>query len=594
MPRVAIMAAVTLALALPRVAGAQRWQDATANCTGTTAEWSNKVELADIDGDGKVDILIANGGDYSSAGTPEPVRVWKNLGTWATAPACTEISAQAVLGFTGLSRAIKVADVDGDGDLDIITGGAWQTQLRLYLREPTGWVDATDHLPQQLTSAGDFELGDVDGDGDLDLVIADWGPLAPGAPLYAGGRTRLYLNDGTGRFTDVTSARMPDLLVAWSWDLELVDIDQDWDLDILVSCKLCARNFVFRNDGTGTFTDDPAALPAFTNNYEFEAMDIDGDGDLDLMTINDGGQNRDRLLVNDGTGRFSDETAARLAGTANPPVDDNAAVFLDVDSDGDADLFVASLSGPDRLLLNNGAGVFTLSPDATPDDTPGSLGVAVADLDGDGRLDVVQAQGEAAFPEKVQLASSEVAVDTAPPVIARYAFLNGQLVARIHDHQSPSRAHDWQRVWIEHDGGATELQWYGEYLWRAAVAQPAGAFRLCAKDRAGNQACVEAAAADGAVAEAGIDPGADAGPGGGGGGGGCCETGGGSPGGALALASPLAALLRRRRRQRVSPIRVTPSGDRLAGEDAGCACTNHGSRGRSAQCQKPIETARLR
>jgi hypothetical protein len=534
-------------------AAAQRWLDATARCTGTTAEWSNKIEVADVDGDGRPDILVANGGNYSAAGPPEPVRIWRNLGAWDTQAACAEISAEAVLGFTGLSRAIKAADVDRDGDLDLITGGAWQTQLRLFLREGAAWVDASDRLPQQLTSAGDLELGDVDADGDLDLLIAEWGDLPPGSPVYAGGRTRLYANDGAGRFTDVTAAQMPALLVRWSWDAELVDIDQDWDLDALVSCKLCATNFVFRNDGAGTFTHDPAALPVFTNNYELEPMDIDGDGDLDLMSINNGPQLRERLLVNDGTGRYADETAARLSGTTNPAnVDDNAAVFLDVDSDGDADLFVASLSGPDRLSLNDGGGVFTLSPNATPNDTPGSLGVALVDLDGDGRLDLVQAQGEAAFPERVQLASSLVAVDTAPPVIARHDFIGGAVLARVHDRQSPSRPHDWQRVWLEDGGTSTELAWYGEYLWRAAAPRPAGAYRLCAKDRRGNEACASPAMGDPDGAP-GADAGPDAAPAGevpDGGGGGCCQTGGGSPASSLAAAALAAIALRRRRRRR--------------------------------------------
>ena len=537
-----VAAAAAVCLAWIGSAAAQRWQDATARCTGTTAQWSNKIEVADVDGDGRPDILVANGGNYSSAGAPEPVRIWRNLGTWDTQAACAEISAEAVLGFTGLSRAIKAADVDGDGDLDLITGGSWQTQLRLFLRDGATWIDASDRLPQQLTSAGDLELGDVDGDGDLDLLIAEWGAIPPGRPGYQGGRTRLYRNDGAGQFTDVTAERMPALLVAWSWDAELVDLDQDWDLDILVSCKLCAANFVFRNDGTGTFTNDPAALPVFTNNYEFEPMDIDDDGDLDLMTINDGPQLRDRLLVNDGTGNFIDDTANRLAGAANPTADDNAAAFLDVDADGDADLLVASLSGPDRLLLNDGGGAFTLSPNATPNDSPGSLGIALADLDGDGRLDVVQAQGEVAFPERIQLAGKQVAIDTAPPVIAHHAFVGGTVVARIHDHQSPSRPHDWQRVWLDHGGAQTELAWYGEYLWRATVAAPSGSYRLCAKDRRGNEACV--------APLAGVpgDDAGDAAASGGGNGGGGCETGGGSPASALAPVAALLALRRRRRR----------------------------------------------
>ena len=74
---------------------------------------------------------------------------------------------------------------------------------------------------------------------------------------------------------------------------------------------------LFRNDGAGTFTDDPRALPQYTNNYEFEAMDLDGDGLLDLVTINDGDiasddqvSRREHVFRNDGKGRFLDATAA--------------------------------------------------------------------------------------------------------------------------------------------------------------------------------------------------------------------------------------------------------------------------------------------
>ena len=61
---------------------------------------------------------------------------------------------------------VKAVDLDGDGDVDIITGGAYQTQLKLFLRGQATWIDATAQLPQQLTSVGDLEVGDVDGDGD--------------------------------------------------------------------------------------------------------------------------------------------------------------------------------------------------------------------------------------------------------------------------------------------------------------------------------------------------------------------------------------------------------------------------------------------
>jgi hypothetical protein len=488
-----LLAAVVVVAFVPRIAAAQRWQDATASCTGTTAEWSSKVELADVDGDGLPDILVANGGDYATPGTPEPVRVWKNLGNWtAAAPHCSEISSTAVLGFTGLSRMVKVGDLDGDGKVDIFTGGAWHTQAKLFLRGASGWTDASDHLPQQPTSIGDAELGDVDGDGDLDIVITDWGAQDPGATGYPGGPMRLYRNDGTGHFTEDTAA-MPTQLIKWSWDIELVDVDNDWDLDILISCKSCTTSYLYLNDGTGKFTNAPNALPHYRNNYDFAPMDIDGDGYVDLATINDGPGSTNHIFHNRGDGTFADETTTRMTGTANPGADDNASVWLDADDDGDPDLLVGSLSGPDRLLLNDGHGVFTLAPGAaTPDDTPGTLGIAVADLDGDGRVDVVQAQGEVAFPEKVQLATAMIAVDTHAPVIqVEPAPGPGGIVhARVHDRISPLRLVDLQSVELRANGQAVPVRWYGEYLWRAQLPANATTYEVCATDRRGNTACV--------------------------------------------------------------------------------------------------------
>ena len=124
-------------------ARAQRWDDATAATIGATGEWTNKVELADLDGDGWVDILFANGGDYDAAGPPQPQRVFRNLGNWAqAAPHFAEITA-SVFGAAAvrLARVIKVGDLDGDGDLDIFVGGAHGTASGLFLRKAGGGYD---------------------------------------------------------------------------------------------------------------------------------------------------------------------------------------------------------------------------------------------------------------------------------------------------------------------------------------------------------------------------------------------------------------------------------------------------------------------
>lgn len=480
------------------------WVDVTSSTIGATTFWTNKVEIADLNGDGRPDLLFASGGDYSTPGTPEPNQVFFNTGAGSRFVEMTE----QVLGATpDLARVIKARDLNGDGLVDIVVGTTYQTQSRLFLGAGAGrFTEVTrTHLPQQPLSVGDLEPGDVDGDGDLDLVLADWG--AGHNMTNEGGVTRLWLNDGAGKFVDETAARMPDVRIRFSWDLELADVDNDADLDLLISCKRCPGSHLFRNDGTGKFADDPRGVPSYTNNYEFEAMDLDADGFLDLVTMNDGdvvgGNNssrREHVFRNDGKGRFRDATDAWWPAAANVGEDDNMAAFLDVDSDGDADFVIGSLSGPDRLLINDGRGRLQVRLDVFDGAaTPGTLGLALADLDADGRLDVVQGQGEhpQAVDERVFFGRG-LAPDTAPPSITMVSTdVGGRIVrARVHDRKSPSLPFEWRRVEVEWMLAArprsVAMQWYGEYLWRAVwpADVPAGtAYRVCATDASGNSAC---------------------------------------------------------------------------------------------------------
>ncbi len=482
------------------------WHDVTAEVLEPTEEWTNRVELADLNGDGLADLLFANGGDYSEPGTPEPNRVFFNRGPGERFEEHTE----EVFGSTpDLARVIKVRDFDGSGHADIFVGTTYQTQSRLFLGAGDGsFRELTEtHLPQMRLSVGDVEAGDVDGDGDLDLVLADWGP--GNNMTNAGGRTRLWLNGGSGRFTDATDERMPELLIRFSWDLEMVDVDNDFDLDILVSCKRCSGSSLFTNDGMGSFAEDPRGVPSYTNSYEFEAMDLDGDGFLDLVTLNDGeivgevrSSRREHVFRNDGEGRFTDATDGWWPAVENIGEDDNRVVFLDYDSDGDADFVIGSLSGPDRLIINDGAGRLRAATEVfVGEETPGTLGLAITDLDADGRLDVVQGQGEhrTAVSERVYFGRG-LMPDSAPPVVGPLSVepraAGGVTVrARIHDRKSPTLPTEWGRVVVRwgSDGaqGTTEMTWYGEYLWRATVPVVAQRYEVCATDFAGNETCVE-------------------------------------------------------------------------------------------------------
>ncbi|UCC54228.1 MAG: VCBS repeat-containing protein, partial [Anaerolineaceae bacterium] len=318
-----------------------------------------------------------------------------------------------------------------------------------------------------------------------------------------GGRTMLWLNDGEGRYTDVTANQMPDELVKFSWELEFVDVNNDFALDILVSCKQCLGSYLFENDGTGSFTDvTKDRLPGWSNNYDFEAIDLNGDDYLDLITINDGPKLREHILMNDGQGGFVDETAKLWPDDQNLGYDDSIVAFFDFESDGDADIVIGSLDGPDRLQINDGDGGLTLMEvrQIFPELTRGTLGIALADLNGDHRLDIVEAQGEVTISEKVYFAGA-TEPDSAPPVISLVSSESpGKdkpiiVRARVHDNKSPTMPHDWQSIqvnWTADDSsGETPMKWIGEYLWLAELEDAAGdlTYEVCATDAAGNEAC---------------------------------------------------------------------------------------------------------
>ena len=479
------------------------WKDATMSTIGRTYGWTNRVELADINSDDLVDILFANGGNYDMPGKPDHSKVFLNQGPDQS----FEGASRQVLPNAMLARVIKVRDVNADGSPDILVGTTYETQSQLYLGDGSGeFTNVTStHLPKINASVGDLEFGDVDGDGDLDVVLADWGP---GSPMSnEGGRTMLWLNDGKGHFTDVTEERMPGALVKFSWELEFVDVDNDYDLDVMVSCKVCDGSLLFENEGKGTFTDvTKGSLPQFVNNYDFEAMDVNGDEYLDVVTINDGIGDREQLFINDRQGGFTNETSRLWPDSENVGYDDAMAKFLDFDSDGDADVLIGSLTDPDRLHLNDGSGKLKLVNPIEPilGNTFGTLDIALADLNKDCRLDVVQAQGETPqhFTEKVHL-GRKIPPDTAPPVITNVEKVSTSraaepipIRARVHDSKSPTMPHDWRKVELRWstDGQTHEkpMQWYGEYLWRGRIDEPPTGdigYQVCAMDAAGNKAC---------------------------------------------------------------------------------------------------------
>ena len=494
--------------------------------------WSTKVELADIDNDGFVDILYANVGGYQ-AGTPDSLlsnQAWHNEGGTKFTDISIEVFGEDMnepgKAVQDTARVIKAHDLDKDGDQDIIVGTTWQTPSKLYLNDGGVFTEMSDLLPGTPLSAGDLEIGDVDGDGDYDVVISDWGPAPVGYPQSLGGVTRLWLNDGNAMFTDATQGKMPIIQVNWSWDHEFIDFDNDWDLDVIMSCRSCATGaLVFENDGKGKFTNATAKvlLDNVIGSAEVEVMDVDGDGWVDAITLQDGNGFSNRVHLNDGNGALDGSaTALWWPAGENPASFDYGAAFLDYDSDKKPDLVLGAFAKfPDRLMRNQGNSfkhVTTPAPFGNVA-TDGTYAIAVSDLNGDAKIDIAFAEGENFFRNRVFF-GEDIAPDTAAPVILPDWEFVGKIApgaeidfhARIHDFKSPNKAHDWQKVALEWvvDGGSFDnpndiqgydLEWYGEYLWRTRVEDGQGlmlptfdtkiSMRACAIDIAGNETCIE-------------------------------------------------------------------------------------------------------
>jgi hypothetical protein len=213
--------------------------------------------------------------------------------------------------------------------------------------------------------------GDLDGDGDLDLAVGQFSTLA------------LLRNDGRGRFVDATAGNIVQGANQTN-DVALADIDGDGDLDLLVVNE-DLQNRVYVNNGTGSFTDVTAtSLPPLSDfSLGHAVADFDGDGDLDWFVSNGG---PDRLYQNDGSGVFTDVSASSLPAGVSTGYH---AFAVDIDADGDLDLFTSSGPLP-SVLLNNGAGVFSAPAQPAP---PSGFRCYAADIDADGLPDLLTEEG---------------------------------------------------------------------------------------------------------------------------------------------------------------------------------------------------------
>jgi hypothetical protein len=351
---------------------------------------STDVDLVDIDGDGDLDLFIAEGTDSPA---PRPNRLLLNDGRGRFSDAS---ASHLPPGLPANSTKVDFGDLDGDGDLDAIVANLGPEQL--LVNDGTGrFTDGSvDRLPpppplfEDITA--DVRLADVDGDGDLDALLSNENPFNP---LPTGGaQNRLWINDGGGTFSDETAARLPAATDQTGAMLP-GDIDKDDDLDLIVLNR--GQDLVLINDGTGVFTDQTAArFPLTADSSRGGGLaDLDDDGDLDLVVANSRNQPIAYYLNRRGVFSARDFRAAPLADET-----DTGLELVDLDEDGDLDVYVPNAGaftvghgfegGPDRYFRNNGQGKFRERTDRHfPRVDDPTTDAAFGDIDQDGDLDLV-------------------------------------------------------------------------------------------------------------------------------------------------------------------------------------------------------------
>ncbi|PZC47478.1 MAG: Carboxypeptidase regulatory-like domain-containing protein [Chloroflexi bacterium] len=397
------------------------------NQGGSTIQWRpgfvstslidpTSVSLGDVDNDGDLDAVTTSAGD-------DKVAWFQNRdgdGTfWVE---------QIVTRSANGARALLIADVDDDLSLDVVAASFNDNKITLYRNragDGSNWEAAQVARVQDVNGPQSAYAADVDGDGDLDVLAAssrdhqtawfenldtfgtEWRFHVIGAGLFRANTVAAGDIDGDGDI-DVLSASQPAVSwhknvkgdgskwetqslstnTLWASDVTAVDMDGDGDLDALSTSRLSRRIAWHENrNGDGTLWTDRLIATADWDPSAVAYGDIDGDGDLDVLSAFQGG---DRVLWYEN--RNGDASAWGRGPTISSQVDGIRALAVgDMDGDGNLDVLTASSNGHKIVWHSNTRGDGSRWSKQFIGTLTEARDVMVADPDRDGDLDVIAA-----------------------------------------------------------------------------------------------------------------------------------------------------------------------------------------------------------
>lgn len=333
----------------------------------TTSETSASVSIGDVDGNGTVDLVLAKGRHW-----PLTNLILRNdgKGHFTTAPL-----AEA----PDRTYSAALADLDGDGDLDLVVSNDRPDQKRIYHNDGKGVFHVAATFGQPEWSTRYVTVADLNGDARPDLMVANRSanPAAP-KPSF------VCLNSGTGTFPDCVAVATQSATI-----IVAADLDGDGTTDLFVPHRDGGQNLIFWNDGSGRFAGGGTPVgPASSQIRAAAAADITGDGVMDLMV----GDEQHGLYLYVGTAKRTFAEPTGVGARTGAPY---AVAAADLNRDGMLDLVVGRQGAPGSVFFNQGGRALTFTETSWNDGKGAVYGVAVADLDGDGWPDIAAARSDA-------------------------------------------------------------------------------------------------------------------------------------------------------------------------------------------------------
>jgi hypothetical protein len=330
----------------------------------TVGSGPTSVTAADVNGDGKLDLICANYG----LGNDNTLTVLTNNGNGVFGSNATLTVGNGV-GF------VMAADINGDGKVDLISANANDSTLTILTNNGSGVFGSNATLTVGMNPAF-VVAADVRGSGKLDLISANFGSYGG-----SGNTLTVLTNNGAGVFgsnATLIVGNNPNCVAA-------ADINGDGKVDLISANFYDGTLTVLTNNGAGVFGSN-ATLFVGGNPRRVVAADVNGDGKLDLISANYNVPGTLTVLTNNGSGVFGLNATLNVG---NEPAD---VVAADVNGNGTLDLISANdINNFTTLtvLTNNGSGVFSSNAMLTVGNRP--LRVVAADVNGDGKLDLITA-----------------------------------------------------------------------------------------------------------------------------------------------------------------------------------------------------------